>query len=1255
MPTLELPSAALAPALPKGSAPERGAYRRQMLAAWLVLAVGLLCSVLAWRVTQSRVEREAELNLRNVTAGMQQALDGRIRGYVDALSGIRALLTASGENISERRFLDFVASLELSSRYPGIYSVNYGQYVTAAQKPAYEAAMRRSGYPQFAIRPPGQRDEHLVLQFVAPLTPAVLGFDMMADPARRETLQLSRDSGRFAVSGKILLLTDDINRPAFAIRLPVYRRDAVVETAAQRHVAFDGMVSATFIVADLMHGLFPGSMMHGLHLRLHDLGGDPQRLEPPSPQNLLFDSRPQTSAAADDPEQDAAVAIHTQTSMLEVGGRRWLLQVTADSATGSALQRGLPWMVLLTGLLVSILLAGLVRSLATAQARARAIAGRMTRDLRDSEARLVDEQRRTLELLEAIPNPIFFKGIDGRYAGVNKAWETFFGREREKFIGRTVHDLYPQRPEIAARLHALDQELWRDGGTQVYETAVTNGQGRVLDVVFYKATYTHRDGSIAGLIGTIIDITERKATEQRFRALFDNAAVGIVTVSREGVITDANQRFLDMLGYIRDELAGKTVREITHPDDWQQGMQTRQGLVRKGTRVVKGEKRFIRKDGVMIWARRTLSTVLGKDGLPDYLIDVIEDITDRKLDENRWAMEYAVTHVLADEESLDKAIPEIIRIICERMGWEFGLAWQRDRKDQFLRCRLFWGSNAPEVQPFIADSLQRVMKPEPGDFAGLVRRAYNTGEPVWIGEIQSSQGFRRARLIEQAGLRGAFAMPLLLGREVLGVMEFYHRGAVTPDPALAGTAQSIGRQIGQYIVRREAEESLKFFAAHDTLTGLPNRMMFGQRLEHALLRARRAGSRLAVLFIDLDRFKTINDTLGHEAGDALLREVATRLQGQLRASDTVARLGGDEFVVLIENVAEPVLAGNVAGKLIAVLSAGFELAGGEYNVTASIGISTYPDDGQDAQTLLQHADIAMYRAKEQSRNTFQFYSAQMNTHSVERLTLESGLRHALERNQLLLHFQPIVDLRTRQITGMETLVRWQHPELGLVMPGQFIPIAEETGLIVPLGKWVLETACAVRSAWEHEGLPPVMMAVNLSPRQFMHGDLVSDVAQMLGRCGYDPAGLKLEITESMVMHDPERAVSLMRELKTMGLQIAIDDFGTGYSSLAYLRRFPIDTLKIDRSFITDTPQDPGAVAITQAIIAMAHSLGLNVIAEGVETREQFEFLRGLQCDQMQGYYFSRPVPVAEAAALLRRQPLLHAAPDPGRRRPSRVS
>ena len=436
--------------------------------------------------------------------------------------------------------------------------------------------------------------------------------------------------------------------------------------------------------------------------------------------------------------------------------------------------------------------------------------------------------------------------------------------------------------------------------------------------------------------------------------------------------------------------------------------------------------------------------------------------------------------------------------------------------------------------------------------------------------------------------------------------------------------------------RQRAQERIQYLATHDSLTELPNRVMFSQVLNLAINSARRYDRQFAVLFIDLDRFKIINDTLGHEAGDVLLQEMSRRVKDNLRSSDMVARLGGDEFVVLVQEVAEPEQIAIIVRKLLSAIIKPVVILEQECRVTASIGISLYPTDAQDEQSLMKNADLAMYLAKEEGKNNFQFYSKKIKTQSLERLTLETSLRRAIEREEFFLHYQAKLDLRTGAITGVETLVRWQHPDLGVVSPLQFIPLAEETGLIVPIGKWVLKTACAQNVAWQRAGLSPVCMAVNLSPRQFSDENLLSDIASVLRETGMAPELLELEITESMVMGNIERAAKQLTAIKQMDVRLAIDDFGTGYSSLAQIKRFPIDTIKVDRSFIRDIQQNPEDRAITQAIIAMGKSLSLTIVAEGVETQEQQTFLRDHACDEMQGFYFSKPVAPDQFAELLRK-------------------
>ena len=425
--------------------------------------------------------------------------------------------------------------------------------------------------------------------------------------------------------------------------------------------------------------------------------------------------------------------------------------------------------------------------------------------------------------------------------------------------------------------------------------------------------------------------------------------------------------------------------------------------------------------------------------------------------------------------------------------------------------------------------------------------------------------------------------------------------------------------------RRLYQARIEQQANYDTLTGLANRSLLNDRIQQAIFTAASYGTRLAVVFVDLDRFKFINDSLGHHVGDELLKTMADRFRSSVREHDTVARLGGDEFVLLINSQGEPDSVGTTMERMLELISRPWRSAHGEFEVTCSIGVSLYPDDGSDADTLLKHADSAMYRAKEHGRNNFQFFTDDLNRLMKERLELESNLRRALDRGQFELLYQPRVDLKTRELTGCEALIRWQLPGRGEIGPARFIPIAEETGLIGPIGRWVLQTACAQNKAWQDAGMKPCVVAVNVSPRQFRRDDLVQTITEVLEQTRLDPRWLEIEITENMVMHDGEQMVEMLRAIKRLGVQIAVDDFGTGYSSLSYLRRFPVDRLKVDRSFVQDMAKDADSAAIVRTIIALGHNLGLKVVAEGVESEDQIAFLADNACDELQGYYFSKPI------------------------------
>lgn len=489
--------------------------------------------------------------------------------------------------------------------------------------------------------------------------------------------------------------------------------------------------------------------------------------------------------------------------------------------------------------------------------------------------------------------------------------------------------------------------------------------------------------------------------------------------------------------------------------------------------------------------------------------------------------------------------------------------------------------------------------------------------------------------VRQAGLQSVSAWPIFGSKgQVLGALSIYSRRRDSQhwlNAHLVGICTDLA---GIAIESRWAADRIRHLAHHDDLTGLPNRLLFNYHLPRALARAHRAGGAVGVLFLDLDRFKVINDTLGHGAGDDVLRQVSEHLLECVRATDTLARVGGDEFTLLVEHFRDPQDLGDIAQKLLTATARTLTLNGQEYHLSGSIGIAIYPKDGGDSASLLKNADIAMYRAKTSGRNKYQFYSNDIDVHSVEKLSLENQLRHAVARREFEVHYQPKINIHTGRIAGAEALVRWRHPQRGMLLPGEFICVAEEAGLIGELGRLVLDTVCTDAKHWCDHGLAPIRVAINLSAQQFADSRLLEDLDSVLHETGCDPRSLEFEITESVVMMSPDKALLQLEQIKEHGITVAIDDFGTGHSSLAYLKRFPVDSVKIDYTFIRDIAADPNDLAITKAIIALGHSMGLKVVAEGVESATQLEILRRAHCDECQGFLFSKAVPSAEFEQML---------------------
>jgi diguanylate cyclase (GGDEF)-like protein/PAS domain S-box-containing protein len=861
-------------------------------------------------------------------------------------------------------------------------------------------------------------------------------------------------------------------------------------------------------------------------------------------------------------------------------------------------------------------------------------------------------------LIDAMPNPIFYKDAGGRYLGCNRAFESYIGIPRNELVGKSVFDLAP--PDLAEAYHRADAELFERGAGQIqtYESPVLFADGSRHDVIFYKATFAEADGRLGGLVGTLLDISERKRAEGQLRKLsraVQQSPNVVVVTDALGSIEYVNPMFTQVTGYAAEEAIGQNPRLLNAGDTPAEYYRTLWEAISAG-REWRGEFHNRKKNGECYWENALISPIKTSEGVITHFVAVKEDITARKQAERRQKLTAQVFSLLAlSSEKTDK-IRDILQLIRDFTGCEVVGIRLRENGDfpyyRTLGLNDEWldAGDDPHAEsgPKVAACLCGKV------LLGLTDSAqpcFTAGGSYWlsapVGEAPdeaAGPGCLCARGLGQSeNFQSMALIPLRSGEEIIGLLQMLDRRPEMVKPDLVQFLETLGASIGIAFEHRQVEERLlekearlNFLANYDSLTGLPNRSLLCDRLQHAMARARRSGSSVALLLLDLDRFKTINDSLGHEVGDRLLREVAHRLKGFVREVDTLARFGGDEFAIILEEAADLQKAVRVAQTVLNELSRAMTLDGFQLYVTASVGVSVFPDDGTELESLLQHAEVAMYRAKETGRNGYQFYRPEMNTRTRERLLLENGLRQAVEKQQLVLYYQPKVDLSSGQLTGVEALLRWRHPELGMVSPVDFIPLAEETGLIVPIGEWVLRTACDQAQSWQKSGLPPLRVAVNISGRQFRQTDFVNMVEEVLAQTGLDPRWLELEITESVVMENVEETILTLTALKARGLQLAIDDFGTGYSSLSYLKRFPITSLKIDRSFIHEVGTDPNDAAIASSVIALAQAMSLEVVAEGIETDAQLRFLVARGCTEGQGYLFSRPLPPAELELFLAR-------------------
>jgi len=1036
-------------------------------------------------------------------------IHGRLASYEEVLSGAAGLFVAS-HTVERSEFRAYVRTLRLEGKYPGVQGIGFTLWIPADQKARHVAAVRAEGFPNYDIRPAGEREWYSSIIFLEPFdwrNQRAFGYDMYSEPVRRAAMARARDEDGTSISGRVRLVqeTDWDVQPGFLMYLPVYRPGMPAGTVDERQAALLGWVYAPFRMNDLMSGILGshfGEIGAGLRLEVYDGHGTDRAA-------LMFES----GAAA-----DGAHARYRSERPLAIFGHHWTVVAQSLPVFDARLSADKADLVLAGGVLGSALLAWVAWLMLTARARALAMAGQMTEELRQSDAKLT-------ALFENMSNAVavFQASTDGQdffFTGFNRAAERIDHIARDEVLGRRLQEVFPGVTDIG--LLDVMRRVWQTGTPEACPASFYADER----VSGWRERFVSKlpDGD---LVVTFNDVTARKEAElaqdrlNRALRLLSDCNTALVHANDEyrllveicHLVVERGGYLMAWVGYV-DDGAGKTVRPIA------------------------------------------------QSGYDAGYLDSIR-IT--------W-----------DESELGRG--------------PTGTAIRTGRSSIIQNVL-----TDPKMAPWREAALER-------------------------------------------GYQASLALPLISEGTTLGALSLYSREAHAFNPEEVRLLEEMANDLAYGIVtlrtRAEhaaAKEKVAFLASYDSLTGLPNRLLLRDRFEHAALVAEKehAGhGRLAMMYLDLDNFQHVNDGLGHDAGDTLLVLAVERLKTCVAETDTIARLSGDEFVVLM--AAGRDLAG-VAAVANAIRDAFVEpvaVDGHLITTSFSIGISVFPSDGRDFDTLLKRADTAVHSAKENGRNTFRFYTREMNADVVERMRLTGMFPGALRNSEFVLHYQPQLDIGTGRIIGAEALLRWQHPTEGLIPPGRFIPLAEQSGHIIAIGEWVILEACRQGRAWLDGGAHALVMAVNLSALQFKRGNVLETVTTALQASGLPPRCLELELTESILLQDVDTTMKTLHALKALGVKLSIDDFGTGYSSLAYLKQLAVDKLKIDQSFVRDMLTDADGASIVKAIIQLGHSLQLTVIAEGVETEAQLAFLGGSGCDEVQGYLFSRPLPASAFAELL---------------------
>jgi diguanylate cyclase (GGDEF)-like protein/PAS domain S-box-containing protein len=1170
---------------------------------WPILCVvGLLgLTATAWVTSEMNVGARGRLEQRFQLAARERA-DAIARAFQNQIAQL-TLLQRLFDSVGEVDWPVFERFVQPMTGAVGVRGYAWAPLVEPGGRDEFEQFGRQVWGAGFSIieldeadgmRPSAVRARHFPVLYTLPVesTRVMIGLDLRQASKRGSTVDRAIDQaivdGVATASGFGHSVVDpELVDSAVSIVIPVYYGGSVPLTREARRSAIRGVlltrldVAALFDAANVAANV--GTNAVGLQTSLVDRA-DLTTIIHRWP--AVGDVRPASPPGA-------ALAYEQDFTL---GNRVWTTRVEPDAAWMAANAPANRAYIPVAGLLLTFLLLAYLHRLLARSALADVLAATHAEDV--EKRRLAESWANTLALaVEQNPATVMITDLAGDIQYVNEKFVETSGYSREEAIGQSSRFMagdatapaYKEMRSSAAAGRSWRGELQakhRDGSLyweRVLVSPIRDGEGAITNYMAIKENISELR-SMMNLL---------RESESRFRSAMSVMAEGLVIVSADGVFVFANNVAEEYLESPPEGLQGLTAEDagvdrLRHdgspclPEEYPINVTLREG------REIRGYVLGLRSrsgSGDIRWVQVNTSPLAVGHAQKTGVVMTFSDITERRRAEEQLHLAYEAIKCSGEGILVTDAAH---RIISVNPAFE-----------------MVTGYNAREVTgqtPSLISSLRH----DERFFAAMREVAEKTGH--WQGEVWNRR-------------KNGEVYPEWLG--------------VSAVPEADGRVKYFVYIYSDMTERKETQQRIEFLAHHDPLTGLPNRLLLRDRVEQAQAQAARQQSRVALMFLDLDRFKTINDSLGHPVGDALLLEVVERLKHCVRESDTISRQGGDEFIILLNDIRDSEAVSRVADKIHQCMAEPIVLGNHSLSSSFSIGVAFYPDDGEDFDSLLQKADTAMYYAKEAGRNAHRFFTEQMNQKVVEHLTLQTQLRRALENGEFVLHYQPQLDLQDGRIVGVEALIRWNSPHGGLISPGRFIPVAEDSGLIAPIGAWVLGEACRQAHAWQEAGLPPFVVAVNLSAMQFRRPELVNTVINALVLSDLDAQWLELELTESILIQDAEVTLDTVRRLKALGLKLSVDDFGTGYSSLTYLKRFAVDKLKIDQSFVRDLLSDPDDAAIVRAIIQMAHSLKLKTIAEGVESEELSNLLRLFHCDEIQGYWFARPMPADDLERFVR--------------------